>query len=44
MNPKLSVIVPNYNQENYLVQRLESIFIQTYSNYAFIINEQLQQG
>ena len=33
----ISVIVPNYNHENYLLQRLESIFNQTYSNFEVII-------
>ncbi|MGO4821838.1 MULTISPECIES: glycosyltransferase family A protein [unclassified Flavobacterium] len=33
----VSVIVPNYNHENYLKQRLDSIFSQTYSNYEVIL-------
>lgn len=35
--PLISVIVPNYNHEKYLVQRLESIFNQTYSNFEVIL-------
>lgn len=35
--PLLSVIVPNYNHEKYLVQRLESIFNQSYSNIEVIL-------
>ncbi len=33
----VSVIVPNYNHESYLVQRLESIFNQTYTNFEVIL-------
>lgn len=33
----VSVIVPNYNHEKYLVQRLESIFNQTYTNFEVIL-------
>lgn len=35
--PLVTVIVPNYNHEKYLEQRLESIFNQTYSNYEVIL-------
>lgn len=35
--PLVSVIVPNYNHDKYLVQRLESIFNQTYSNFEVIL-------
>jgi glycosyltransferase involved in cell wall biosynthesis len=37
VQPLVSVIVPNYNHEKYLEQRLESIFNQTYSNYEVIL-------
>ncbi len=36
-NPLVTVIVPNYNHEKYLEQRLESIFSQTYSNFEVIL-------
>lgn len=35
--PLVSVIVPNYNHYNYLEQRLESVFNQTYSNFEVIL-------
>jgi glycosyltransferase involved in cell wall biosynthesis len=35
--PLVSVIVPSYNHENYLKQRLESIFSQTYVNFEVIL-------
>lgn len=35
--PLISVIVPNYNHEKFLVQRLECIFNQTYSNFEVIL-------
>jgi glycosyltransferase involved in cell wall biosynthesis len=37
MLPLISVIVPNYNHEKYLVQRLESILNQTYPNFEVIL-------
>ncbi|HHQ4535035.1 TPA: glycosyltransferase family 2 protein, partial [Aeromonas veronii] len=36
-NPKVSVIVPNYNHAPYLQQRLESIYRQTYENIEVIL-------
>ncbi len=35
--PLISVIIPNYNHEGYLIQRLESVFNQTYSNFEVIL-------
>ncbi|MFD2727403.1 glycosyltransferase family 2 protein [Hyunsoonleella rubra] len=37
MQPLISVIVPNYNHEPYLRQRLDSIFEQTHPNFEVII-------
>jgi glycosyltransferase involved in cell wall biosynthesis len=37
VNPLVSVIVPNYNHENYLEKRLECIFNQTYPNFEVIL-------
>jgi glycosyltransferase involved in cell wall biosynthesis len=36
-NPLVSVIVPNYNHYNYLIERLECIFNQSYSNFEVIL-------
>lgn len=36
-SPLVSVIVPNYNHEKYLGQRLECIFNQTYPNFEVIL-------
>lgn len=35
--PLISIIVPNYNHSNYLRQRLECIFNQTYPNFEVIL-------
>jgi glycosyltransferase involved in cell wall biosynthesis len=35
--PKVSVIVPNYNHQRYLKDRLESIFAQTFTDYELIL-------
>lgn len=35
--PKVSVIIPNYNHEQFLLQRIESILAQTYDNFEVII-------
>lgn len=37
MNPKISIIVPVYNVENYVRNCIESILAQTYTNYEAII-------
>lgn len=37
INPLVSIIVPNYNHEKFLKQRLESIFNQTYTNFEVIM-------
>lgn len=36
-NPMVSIIVPNYNHEPYLRDRLNSIYSQTYKNYEVIL-------
>lgn len=36
-NPTVSVIVPNYNHEKYLVKRLESILNQTFQDFEIIL-------
>lgn len=35
--PIVSIIVPNYNHDKYLKERMESIFTQTYQNFEVII-------
>ena len=37
MKPKISVIVPVYNVENYVSKCLDSLFKQTYENLEIII-------
>jgi len=37
MNPKVSVIIPNYNHSTFLVQRLESVFNQTFQDFEVIL-------
>ena len=37
MNPKVSVIMPMYNEEKYLSQSIESILNQTFKDFEFII-------
>lgn len=36
-SPKITVIVPNYNHEAYLDDRLQSIYMQTYGNFEVIL-------
>ncbi len=35
--PKVSVIIPTYNHQDYVLQTLESVFAQTYSSYEVIV-------
>lgn len=37
INPLVSIIVPNYNHERFLKQRLESVFNQSYTNFEVIL-------
>lgn len=37
MNIKVSIIIPNYNHSKFLVQRLESVFNQTYQDFEVIL-------
>ena len=37
VTPLVSIIVPNYNHEKYLVERLESIFNQSFTDYEVIL-------
>ena len=37
MNPKISIIVPNYNHQNFLKERLDSIFNQTFQDFEVLI-------
>ncbi|MCG9793907.1 glycosyltransferase family A protein [Flavobacterium algicola] len=37
VNPLVSIIIPNYNHEKFLVQRLDSVFNQTYQNFEVIL-------
>lgn len=36
-NPLVSVIIPNYNHESYLIERIESVLNQSYKNFEIII-------
>lgn len=37
ISPLVTIIVPNYNHEQYLRERLDSIYAQTYKNYEVIL-------
>ena len=37
MNPKVSIIIPNYNHTAFLKQRLDTVFNQTYNNFEVIL-------
>ena len=39
MDKKFSIIIPNYNKEDYVEETLNSIFNQTYKNYEVIVIE-----
>lgn len=36
-SPRVSVLMPNYNQERYLPEAIQSILVQTFKNFEFII-------
>lgn len=36
-NPRVSIIIPNYNYESYLQERIESVLQQTYTDYELIL-------
>ena len=41
-NPKISVVMPAFNQEKFIQTSIESIINQTYKNFEFlIINQKL---
>ena len=35
--PKVSVIIPTYNREKYIVETLQSVFAQTFTDYEVIV-------
>lgn len=37
MNPKVSIIIPSYNHATFLIQRLESVFNQTFQDFEVIL-------
>ncbi len=37
MNPKVSIIVPNYNYARFLDMRMESVLSQTYQDFELIL-------
>lgn len=38
-NPKVSIMIPTYNQENYIAQAIESALMQDYDNIEIIISD-----
>lgn len=43
MNPKVSVIIPNYNHAKYLIERLDSVFKQTFQDFEVILLDDCSQ-
>jgi len=37
--PLISVVIPTYNSENFIIKTLETVFSQTYNNYEVIISD-----
>ena len=37
LNPKISIILPNYNSQEYIIETLNSIIEQTYDNWEVIL-------
>ena len=37
INPLVSVILPVYNQENYIAETIESVLAQTFGDFEFLI-------
>lgn len=38
-NPKVEILMATYNGENYIVEQIESLFNQTYSNWSLLIRD-----
>ena len=37
--PLISVVIPTYNSENFIIKTLETVFSQTYNNYEVIVSD-----
>ncbi len=37
--PFISVVIPTYNSENFIIKTLETVFLQTYNNYEVIVSD-----
>ena len=37
MNPKISVVIPVYNQEKYLAETINSVITQTFNDFELIL-------